>query len=45
MRVDLDELSRRESEQVEWKEQVADWKDVVRTLVAFSNDLANLGGG
>lgn len=45
MHVDLDELARRESEQVEWKEGVADPRDVVRTLVAFSNDLANLGGG
>lgn len=45
MSVDLKELARRESEQVEWKEGVADPEDVVRTLVAFANDLSNLGGG
>lgn len=43
--IDLGELLFRESEQVEWKENVADVNDVVRTLVAFANDLANLGGG
>jgi ATP-dependent DNA helicase RecG len=43
--MDLDELARRESEQIEWKENVADVDDVVRTLSAFANDLANLGGG
>jgi ATP-dependent DNA helicase RecG len=43
--IDLRELMFRESEQVEWKENVADVNDVVRTLVAFANDLANLGGG
>jgi ATP-dependent DNA helicase RecG len=41
----LNELVQREGEQVEWKEDVADINDVVRTLVAFANDLANLGGG
>jgi len=35
----------RESEQVEWKGSVADIDDVVETLSAFANDLANLGGG
>lgn len=44
-RIDLDELSRRESEQTEWKENVADVNDVVATLCAFANDLQNLGGG
>lgn len=44
-RVDLDELAHRESEQVEWKENVADVDDVVATLSAFANDLMNLGGG
>ena len=44
-RVDLPELSRRESEQTEWKENVADIDDVVATLAAFANDLQNLGGG
>lgn len=44
-RVDLQELSRRESEQTEWKENVADVEDVAATLSAFANDLQNLGGG
>ena len=44
-RIDLRELAARESEQVEWKEHVADEEDVVATIVAFANDLANLGGG
>ena len=44
-RVDLDELAHRESEQVKWKENVADVDDVVATLSAFANDLMNLGGG
>lgn len=43
--VDLAVLARRESEQVEWKEGVADEESVARTLVAFANDRANLGGG
>lgn len=43
--IDLEQLAVRESEQVEWKENVADVDDVVRTLSAFANDLANLGGG
>jgi ATP-dependent DNA helicase RecG len=43
--VDLRQLSLRESEQIEWKENVADINDVVETLCAFANDLANLGGG
>ena len=43
--VDLDELSKRESERVEWKQNVADIEDVVRTAVAFANDYSNLGGG
>lgn len=44
-KVDLATLARRESEQVEWKENVADVDDVVQTITAFANDLANLGGG
>ncbi|MBM4344931.1 MAG: putative DNA binding domain-containing protein [Deltaproteobacteria bacterium] len=43
--VDLALLRQRESEQVEWKENVADADDVVATLCAFANDLQNLGGG
>jgi len=44
-RIDLQQLAARESEQVEWKGNVADVDDVVETLSAFANDLANLGGG
>lgn len=44
-RIDLVELARRESEQTEWKEEVANVNDVVATLCAFANDLQNLGGG
>ena len=43
--IDLRTLANRESEQTEWKENVADIDDVVATLSAFANDLQNLGGG
>jgi len=43
--INLEQLARRENEQTEWKENVADCDDVVRCLSAFANDLANLGGG
>ena len=43
--VDLHELAKRESERVEWKENVADIDAVAKTAVAFANDYANLGGG
>jgi ATP-dependent DNA helicase RecG len=43
--VNLNELANRESERIEWKENVADVDDVVATLSAFANDLQNLGGG
>ena len=43
--IDLRTLANRESEQIEWKENVADIDDVVETLSAFANDLQNLGGG
>ncbi len=43
--IDLKQLAVRESEQIEWKENVADIDNVVGTLSAFANDLANLGGG
>ncbi|MDZ4798942.1 MAG: ATP-binding protein [Bryobacteraceae bacterium] len=43
--LDLKVLSSRESDQVEWKENVADSDDVVETLSAFANDWSNLGGG
>ena len=45
MMIDLKELATRESEQVEWKENVADPRDVVEAIVAFANDYSNLGGG
>jgi len=44
-KIDLTELSKRESERVEWKENVADIEDVIKTSVAFANDYSNLGGG
>ncbi len=48
MNIDLKELSTRESERVEWKEN-GDDKDIVRSIVrtisAFANDIANVGGG
>ncbi len=43
--VDLAELGKRESERIEWKENVADVENVIRTAVAFANDYSNLGGG
>lgn len=43
--IDLKDLSKRESERVEWKENVADIEDVIKTSVAFANDYSNLGGG
>ena len=43
--IDLKLLATRESEQVEWKENVPDADDVVETISAFANDWPNLGGG
>lgn len=43
--IDLAQIAARESEQVEWKANVADPDDVVRTIAAFANDWANVGGG
>jgi predicted HTH transcriptional regulator len=46
--IDLKELSKRESEKVEWKENGDDKnivKSIVKTISAFANDLANIGGG
>ena len=37
--IDLTELSKRESERVEWKENVADIDDIIKTAVAFANGL------
>ena len=48
MEIDLKELSARESERVEWKEN-GDDKDIiqkiVKTISAFANDISNTGGG
>jgi predicted HTH transcriptional regulator len=48
MEIDLKELSLRENERVEWKEN-GDDKDVVqkivKTMAAFANDIGNVGGG
>jgi len=44
-KIDLKELATRESEQVEWKRNVVDIEDVLRTTAAFSNDFQNMGGG
>jgi predicted HTH transcriptional regulator len=46
--IDLKELSARESEKVEWKENGDDKnvvKSIVKTISAFANDIANVGGG
>ncbi|TAK34035.1 MAG: hypothetical protein EPO28_16595 [Saprospiraceae bacterium] len=43
--INLNELAARESETVEWKENVADIEDVIKTAIAFANDFLNLGGG
>ena len=45
MLVDLKMLSARESERVEWKENVADIDNIIKTITAFANDFSNLGGG
>jgi len=46
--IDLKELSVRESERVEWKENGDDIdivKKIVKTISAFANDISNFGGG
>ena len=46
--IDLKKLSIRESEKVEWKENGDDRnvvKSIVKTISAFANDIANVGGG
>ncbi len=43
--IELSELATRESDIVEWKETVADERKLVETIVAFTNDFLNLGGG
>lgn len=44
-KIALKDLATRESERVEWKENVAEISDVIKTIVAFANDFSNLGGG
>lgn len=46
--IDLKELSARESERVEWKENGDDIhiiNSIVKTISAFANDISNFGGG
>ena len=46
--IDLKELAVRENEKVEWKENGDDKdviKSIVKTISAFANDIANVGGG
>jgi len=46
--IDLKEISVRESERVEWKENGDDIeiaKKIVKTISAFANDISNFGGG
>ena len=46
--IDLSEISLRESERVEWKENGDDIdvvKKIVKTISAFANDISNFGGG
>ncbi|MDQ1350593.1 MAG: hypothetical protein QG657_895 [Acidobacteriota bacterium] len=43
--MDWNRLVQRESARVEWKEQVANPQDVVKTLCAFANDFQQVGGG
>lgn len=48
MNIDLKQLSLRESERVEWKENRDDRQvvqKIVKTISAFANDIANVGGG
>lgn len=45
MQINISELSARESASVEWKENVADIRDVIATITAFANDYLNYGGG
>ena len=46
--IDLKELSTRESERVEWKENGDDSQivsKIVKTIAALANDISNFGGG
>jgi ATP-dependent DNA helicase RecG len=44
-KVDWNQLVQRESARVEWKENVANLRNVVKTLCAFANDFQQVGGG
>jgi ATP-dependent DNA helicase RecG len=44
-KTDWNELVQRESARVEWKENVANPQNVVKTLSAFANDFQQVGGG
>ncbi|MDR1497524.1 MAG: putative DNA binding domain-containing protein [Puniceicoccales bacterium] len=43
--IDIEEILLRENASVEWKENVADISDVLKTITAFANDFQNVGGG
>jgi ATP-dependent DNA helicase RecG len=43
--MDWNQLVKRESARVEWKENVANPQNVVKTLCAFANDFQQVGGG
>jgi ATP-dependent DNA helicase RecG len=43
--MDWNQLVQRESARVEWKENVANPQNVVKTLCAFANDFQQVGGG
>ncbi|MCP5053091.1 MAG: hypothetical protein GY940_38345 [bacterium] len=45
MKTDWNHLVERESVRVEWKENVANPQNVVKTLSAFANDFRQVGGG
>jgi ATP-dependent DNA helicase RecG len=44
-KTDWNELVQRENARVEWKENVANLQNVVKTLSAFANDFQQVGGG
>jgi ATP-dependent DNA helicase RecG len=44
-KTDWNELVQRESARVEWKENVANLQNVVKTLSVFANDFQQVGGG
>lgn len=44
-KMDWNQLVQRESARIEWKENVANPQNVVKTLCAFANDFQQVGGG